>query len=127
MRGAWFWCRVLVVIVTGLCTLLLNCRVFEVLGGHLVCGWLSIDWLCIFLCSGSQGFLFEGQLTVGAEPPPPQWLQSQNLFTSLFRDQLQQMADREAAVPANEQGIYLYIPIGHTNPRYLFTLVLFWC
>ena len=110
-----------------LCTLLLNCRVFEVLGGDLVCGWLSIDWLCILLCSGSQSFLFEGQLTVGAKPPPPQWLQSQNLFTSLFRDQLQQMADREAAVPANEQGIYLYIPIGHTNPRYLFTLVLFWC
>ena len=53
MRGAGFWCRVLVVIVTGLCTLLLNCRIFKVLRGDLVCGWLSIDWLCILLCSGS--------------------------------------------------------------------------
>lgn len=122
MRGAGFWCRVLVVLFTGLCILLLKS-----LSGVLLCGWLSIDCLCIFLCSGSQGFLFEGQLTVGAEPPPPQWLQSQNLFTSLFRDQVQQMAEREAAVAANGQGIHLYIPIGNMNPRSLLTLVLFWC
>jgi hypothetical protein len=42
-------------------------------------------------------YLFEGQFPVGggAEPPPPQWLQSQNMLTSLIREQVQQMATRE--------------------------------
>jgi E3 ubiquitin-protein ligase AIP2 len=32
----------------------------------------------------SSGFLFEGQLTVDSEPPPPHWLQAQNAFASLI-------------------------------------------
>jgi len=45
----------------------------------------------------STSYLFEGQFPVGggAEPPPPQWLQSQNMLTSLIREQVQQMATRE--------------------------------
>lgn len=59
--------------------------------------------MCL-LWSGSQ-YLFEGQFPVlgGPEPPAPQWLQSQNLLTSLIREQAQQMAAREG--------------VGSTEPR----------
>lgn len=58
------------------------------------------------LCSGTSGYLYEGQFPVGgaAEPPLPQWLQSQNFLTSLIRDQVQQMAAREEAASAEDRS-----------------------
>lgn len=39
-------------------------------------------------CLGGPGggFLFEGQLTVEREPPPPSWLVAQNALTALLRN-----------------------------------------
>lgn len=54
----------------------------------------------------TPAYLFEGQFPVGggAEPPPPQWLQSQNLLTSLIREQVQQMAAREESASVEDRS-----------------------
>ncbi|CAK9232335.1 unnamed protein product [Sphagnum troendelagicum] len=47
----------------------------------------------------SSGFLFEGQLTVDSEPPPPHWLQAQNAFASLIKEiAAQQLRDEIQAI-----------------------------
>ncbi|KAG0612737.1 hypothetical protein M758_6G048500 [Ceratodon purpureus] len=57
----------------------------------------------------STPYLFEGQFPVGggAEPPRPQWLQSQNMLASLIREQVQHMHARDEAASTedrNEEG-----------------------
>ena len=44
---------------------------------------IIIILLIIIISFQISGYLFEGHLTVGQEPPPPAWLVAQNLLTTL--------------------------------------------
>lgn len=56
----------------------------------------------VFQPPGSERFLFEGQLTVGEEPPLPQWLQRQRALINSMREQV--LLERDSA----EQGELAY-------------------